>query len=134
MSSGDLLATSTRREAAKYHQRIHTTDGKTGATSFAYSRFPGSGVRSFRRCCPAQSFPQMVVETDDVSIDVQYHEAELPLLTQLGAVDSPRAGHELSLRWKSSIYQPLQDSGFKSVPKGILAAVLRMTCSCSRSL
>ncbi len=33
----------------------------------------------------------------DVSIDVQYHEAELPLLTQLGAVDSPRAGHELSL-------------------------------------
>ena len=31
-----------------------------------------------------------------VSIDVQFHQEDLPLLKQLGAVDAPRAGHELS--------------------------------------
>ena len=32
----------------------------------------------------------------DIAIDVDYHYADLPLLSQMGATDSPRVGHELS--------------------------------------
>ena len=51
----------------------------------------------FQTLLPGPIVPADGSRDSDVSIDVQYHEAELPLLTQLGAVDSPRAGHELSL-------------------------------------
>ena len=32
----------------------------------------------------------------DIAIDIDYHHTHLPLLSQLGATDSPRVGHELS--------------------------------------
>ena len=51
----------------------------------------------FQTLLPGPIVPADGSRDRDVSIDVQYHEAELPLLTQLGAVDSPRAGHGLSL-------------------------------------
>ena len=51
----------------------------------------------FQTLLPGPIVPADGSRDDNVSIDVQYHEAELPLLAQLGAVDSPRAGHELSL-------------------------------------
>ena len=55
----------------------------------------------FQTLLPGPIVPADGSRDSDVSIDVQYHEAELPLLTQLGAVDSPRAGHELSFTTRS---------------------------------
>ena len=50
----------------------------------------------FQTLLPGPIVPADGSRDSDVSIDLQYHEAGMPLLTQLGAVDSPRAAHELS--------------------------------------
>ena len=51
----------------------------------------------FRALLPGAIVPVDAGRDDDVSIDIQYHAADLPLLTQLGASATPRAAHELSL-------------------------------------
>ena len=50
----------------------------------------------FQTLLPGPIVPADGSRDDNVSIDVQYHEADLPLLMRLGAVDVPRAAHELS--------------------------------------
>ena len=44
-----------------------------------------------------------------VAMDDRFHEAELPLLKQLGAVDAPRSGHELSPEQLRRFREPCRD-------------------------
>ncbi len=50
----------------------------------------------FQALLPGPIVPADGSRDDYVSIDLQYHEADLPLLERLGAVDAPRAEYELS--------------------------------------
>ena len=55
------------------------------------------GWRSlFNTLLPGPIVPADGSRDDNVAIDVRFHEADLPLLRQIGAVDAPRRGHELS--------------------------------------
>ena len=64
----------------------------------------------FQTLLPGPIVPIDSSRDGNVSIDIQYHEADLPLLKQLGAVDSPRTGHELS----SEKYQSFVNAGRKT--------------------
>lgn len=63
--------------------------------------FAGGWRSLFNSLLPSGIVPADGSRDDSVAIDVRFHEADLPLLRQLGAVDAPRDGHELSQAMKS---------------------------------
>ena len=58
--------------------------------------FAGGWRSLFNALLPGNIVPADGSRDDNVTIDVRFHEADLPLLRQLGAVDAPQGGHELS--------------------------------------
>ena len=63
-----------------------------------------------------------------MAIDVTYHQADIDLLERLGAVDSPRSAHELSLgrwhRYTSGCRTAYQDSCAREVGRRPQASYL----------
>ena len=88
---------------------VHTIDGSW--TLLADSLLPGPVV------------PVDGSRDSNICIDVRYHDDDRPLLLQLGAVDSPRDGQELSrlrlLRFTSNCrWEFQQQDGLPSTPQG----------------
>ena len=70
--------------------------------------FAGRWRSLFNSLLPGGIVPADGSRDDSVAIDVRFHEADLPLLRQLGAVDAPLGGHELSQTMKSDFTRPRQ--------------------------
>ena len=87
----------------------------------------------FQTLLPGPIVPADGSRDRDVSIDVQYHESELPSLRN----SAPSLRHAPGTNYplpKSSIYKALQNSVSRACQEGYWAAVLRMICSGLRSL
>ena len=63
----------------------------------------------FHTLIPGTVVPGDGSREDGVAMDDRFHEAELPLLKQLGAVDAPRSGHELSPEHLRRFREPCRD-------------------------
>ena len=84
-----------QQEAAKIINES-TYKGENWRDKLCVRTISGKWLSLFQTLLPGPIVPADGSRDSDVSIDLQYHEADMPLLAQLGAVDSPRAGHELS--------------------------------------
>ena len=73
----------------------------------------------FRSLLPGPIVPEDGTRDTEVAIDTGYHEADMELLSRLGAVGRPRGAHELSLaqrnRYRSRYQTTYQDSCVRSV-------------------
>ena len=56
----------------------------------------GQWLTLFESLLPGPIVPGDGSRDGDVAIDIQFHEADLPLMRRLGAAETPRGGHELS--------------------------------------
>ena len=82
----------------------------------------GNWRSPFQTLLPGPIIPTDSNRDDDIAIDVSFHEADLPLLKDLGVADVPRAEHELSQTHYSSFSSSckskfIQSSSAQSTPQ-----------------
>ena len=94
-----------RRSREIYHSIAATIIKDSGGdwrNSLKVRTLDGQWRTLFESLLPGPIVPGDGSRDGNVTMDAKFHEADLPLLRQLGAVDSPRNGHELSrvMTWR----------------------------------